>query len=55
VLLVSCSTCSTRRLASAGQVLGVVNDERGVHAVVRCTCGGVAVWDAQGDPLPALV
>ena len=49
----TCPHCSTRRLLTPSRVLGVVNDDRGVHALVECTCGGLLVWDAADDHVVA--
>lgn len=53
MFVLTCPHCSTRRLLTPSRVLGVVNDEAGVHAVVECTCGGVIVWDARDDSVVA--
>jgi hypothetical protein len=42
---VFCTDCSSRQLVFAGQVLGIVNDENGIHVVFRCSRGHVGVWD----------
>lgn len=42
---VFCTDCSRRQLVFARQVLGVVNDENGIHVVFRCSRGHVGVWD----------
>jgi hypothetical protein len=42
---ITCSTCARRQLIFAGQVLGVLNDEKGIHVAYRCTCGSTGVWD----------
>lgn len=39
-----CTACERRHLVSAGQVRGIVNDERGIHVVFDCRCGATAVW-----------
>lgn len=49
----TCPHCSTRRLLGPSRVLGLVNDERGVHALLECTCGGMVFWDAQDDRVVA--
>lgn len=41
---VFCTDCSRRQLVFASQVLGVVNDENGIHVVFRCGRGHVGVW-----------
>jgi hypothetical protein len=38
-----CTDCSRRQLVFPGQVLGIRNDERGIHVVYRCSRGHVAV------------
>lgn len=42
---VFCNDCSRRQLVFPSQVLGVVNDENGIHVVFRCGRGHVGVWD----------
>lgn len=42
---VFCTDCSRRQLVFAGQVLGIRNDESGIHVVFRCARGHVGVWD----------
>jgi hypothetical protein len=42
---VFCSDCSRRQLVFAGQVLGVVNDENGIHVLFRCSRGHAGVWN----------
>lgn len=41
---VHCPACSTRRLVFPSQVLGLVNDERGICLAYRCWCGAVGTW-----------
>ena len=41
---ITCSACARRQLIFAGQVLGVVNDERGIHVAYRCSCGSTGIW-----------
>ena len=53
MFVLTCPHCSTRRLLGPSRLLGIVNDDRGVHAVVECTCGGVLVWDAADDHVAA--
>lgn len=53
---VFCTDCSRRQLVFAGQVLGVMNDENGIHVIFRCGRGHVGVWDtgrAAGSPVAA--
>lgn len=59
---VFCTECSRRQLVFAGQVLGIRNDETGIHVVFRCSRGHVGVWDtgrraadaaAQAHPVAA--
>ena len=38
---VHCSACDRRRMLSAGRVLGIRNDERGIHVAFRCYCGAL--------------
>ena len=40
---VFCTDCSRRQLVFPGQVLGIHNDERGIHVVYRCSRGHVGV------------
>ena len=42
---ITCSACTRRRLIFAGQVLGVFNDETGIHVAYRCPCGSTGVWN----------
>ena len=42
---VFCTACSRRRLIFAGQVVGISNDEGGIHVDYRCWCGGVGRGD----------
>lgn len=41
---VYCTTCERRQMLPAGRVAGIVNDDRGIHVVYRCTCGEPGVW-----------
>ena len=41
---VFCTACSRRRLIFAGQVVGISNDDAGIHVDYRCWCGGVGRW-----------
>lgn len=41
---VYCTTCQRRSVVPAGSVAGIVNDERGIHVVFRCSCGEPGVW-----------
>ncbi len=50
---VHCSTCSRRQLVFPGQVLGIVNDDRGIHVLFRCACGTTGVWDTGRRPSAA--
>ena len=36
---VYCTTCSRRELISASRVLGMRNDESGIHVAFRCSKG----------------
>lgn len=38
---VFCTDCSRRQLVFPGQVLGIHNDEQGIHVVYRCSRGHV--------------
>ena len=40
---VFCTDCSRRQLVFPGQVLGIRNDDRGIHVVFRCSRGHVGV------------
>jgi len=42
---VYCTACQRRQLLPVARVLGIVNDENGIHVVYTCTCGEVGVWD----------
>ena len=42
---VFCTDCSRRQLVFAGQVLGIHNDENGIHVIFRCSRGHTRVWD----------
>ena len=42
---VFCTACSRRQLVFPGQVLGIKNDESGIHVVFRCSRDHVGVWD----------
>jgi hypothetical protein len=49
---VRCTACSRRRLIFAGQVLGMHNDDAGIHIAYRCWCGALGTWHtgrAAGD------
>lgn len=48
-----CTTCSRRQLIFAGQVLGIVNDERGIHLAFRCGCGSTSIWHTGRAAAPA--
>ena len=50
---VFCTDCSRRQLVFARQVLGVVNDENGIHVVFRCSRDHVGVWDTGRAARPA--
>ncbi len=39
-----CTDCSRRQLIFPGQVLGISNDENGIHVAFRCGRGHVGVW-----------
>lgn len=41
---VNCPACSRRRLIFPGQILSMVNDERGICVTYRCWCGAVCTW-----------
>jgi hypothetical protein len=34
-----CAGCSRRQLISPTQVLGIINDDAGIHVAYRCRCG----------------
>ena len=40
-----CTSCTRRQLIFPGQVLGMVNDDRGIHVAYRCWCGSTGIWD----------
>lgn len=40
---VVCTDCSRRELVFPGQVLGIRNDEQGIHVYFRCSRGHVGV------------
>ena len=42
---VFCTECSRRQLVFPGQVLGIKNDESGIHVVFRCSRDHVGIWD----------
>lgn len=41
---VYCTECARRQLVFPGQVLGIHNDDAGIHVVFRCSRGHVEVW-----------
>jgi hypothetical protein len=36
---IHCSACDRHTMLSPARVLGIVNDEAGIHVVYRCWCG----------------
>jgi hypothetical protein len=44
MFVVFCTDCSRRQLVFPGQVLGVRNDDRGIHVAYRCSRGHVGEW-----------
>lgn len=50
-----CTGCARRELVFAGQVLGIHNDERGIHIVFRCSRGhtGVLVTGRRAEQVAA--
>lgn len=50
-----CTACSRRSLVFPGQVLGIVNDETGIHVVFRSGCRETSVWHTGRLPEPAPV
>ena len=55
MLDVHCTACSRRQLLPVSRVVGIVNDENGIHVVYTCTCGEVGVWDTgrAAEKVPA--
>lgn len=39
-----CPDCARRQLIFPSQVIGIRNDERGIHVVYRCSRDHVAEW-----------
>lgn len=52
---VYCTECARRQLVFPGQVLGIHNDERGIHVVFRCSRGhtGVLLTGRGAEPAAA--
>jgi hypothetical protein len=40
---VNCTACRRRTMLTPGRVLGVVNDDTGIHVLYRCWCGEAGV------------
>ncbi len=36
---IHCTACDRRAMLSPARVLGIVNDDAGIHVVYRCWCG----------------
>ena len=51
---VFCTECHRRQLVFPGQVLGIHNDDRGIHVVFRCSRGHTGVFlTGRGSQEPA--
>jgi len=41
---VHCKACDRRRMLPVSRVLGIHNDDAGIHVFYRCMCGELGTW-----------